>query len=124
MPPYTAKCFVLAGCQSRVLKTGSPRSRKTLINLLSAGTTASPFATARDPPGQKSFCTSTTISAFRFSSDISTPQERLESRFRASRLQNPALRLVRPRKRCNKRQLQAPQLLLTLDEFLDRSISA
>ena len=35
-------------------------------NLLITGTTSSPFGTASALPGQKSFCTSTTINAFCF----------------------------------------------------------
>src|SRR5687767_1861789 len=68
-PPKSEKCLVLAGCQSRVLNTGSPRFRNSLISLFSGGTTSSPWATARVPPGQKSFCTSTTINARFFASD-------------------------------------------------------
>src|SRR5262245_20044651 len=45
------------GCQSWVSTTFSKRAARRLIT----GTTSSPFGTASAPPGQKSFCTSTTI---------------------------------------------------------------
>ncbi len=32
VPPYAAKCFVVGGCQSRLLYTGSPRSRNLSIS--------------------------------------------------------------------------------------------
>src|SRR5215831_15843396 len=47
------------GCQSCVSTTFSKR----LASSFTTGTTSSPFCTASLPPGQKSFCTSTTMSA-------------------------------------------------------------
>src|SRR5918996_6020692 len=45
------------GCQSWVSTMFSKRAASRLMS----GTTSSPFGTARAPPGQKSFCTSTTM---------------------------------------------------------------
>src|SRR6266568_3498345 len=93
IPPYALKWLVLAGCQSRVLKTGSPRSRNSFINLLSGATTSSPCATASDPPGQKSFWTSTTIKALFFSFAIIL-----------------ILRVNLPGKRCNEGEIRSAGL--------------
>src|SRR5579884_1793120 len=62
-PPLVVKWRVLAGCQSRLAKMGMPASRARRRYSLQTGTTASPSATASEPPGQKSFWTSTITSA-------------------------------------------------------------
>src|SRR5207248_7665886 len=58
-PPYSWKWVVFAGCQSREVKIGMPARSAASAHADRTGMTASPSATARDPPGQKSFCGST-----------------------------------------------------------------
>src|SRR4029450_11638832 len=58
-PPRDSKEQCSAGCQSMVATDSHRCSKSRLIT----GTTSSPYGTARAPPGQKSFCTSTMINA-------------------------------------------------------------
>src|SRR5438105_6105079 len=58
-PPYSSKCVVFGGCQSRVTTMGMLARSAAAAHTLSTGMTWSPLATASDPPGQKSFCGST-----------------------------------------------------------------
>src|SRR4051812_12431571 len=62
-PPHSLKCLVFAGCQSRDAKIGRPAASKSAMYRVSTGTTPSPRATASEPPGQKSYWTSTSKSA-------------------------------------------------------------
>src|SRR4029450_7252539 len=62
-PPYAAKRVVRAGCQSREATPHPPRAANRSAAGCRSGSTASPSGTASAPPGQKSFCTSTTTSA-------------------------------------------------------------
>ena len=57
-----------AACQSRERMTGRPSRAKREMYSFSTGTTSSPAAIPSEPPGQKSFCTSTTSSGSAMSS--------------------------------------------------------
>ena len=54
---------VPAGCQSCVANTSAPRAAKAAATAVSVIATPAPVGTGSAPPGQKSFCTSTTIRA-------------------------------------------------------------
>src|ERR1700752_5005020 len=58
-PPCDSKEQCSAGCQSMVATASQLCSKSRLMT----GITSSPPGTAREPPGQKSFCTSTMINA-------------------------------------------------------------
>ena len=61
--PPLLKWVVVGGCQSRETKTGAPARSAAAAQAVNTGMTASPSATGSEPPGQKSFCGSTSNSA-------------------------------------------------------------
>src|SRR5436309_11266947 len=68
MPPSLAKCGVDSGCQSWVYTTSVPAARARAVSPFAAAGTRSPPRTYSDPFGSaKSFCTSTTRRAVRWS---------------------------------------------------------